>query len=785
MIRVFNVLLILSIIHFNNINFIISMVSAIFQTVVGEQSPVLTSSELFITTYDNLPGKEQPPTMTNILSEIQPTKTSDYEYDYTSATYNIGNTEQAVSIRDYVKSSFMASLTEEYQWSTRGINTEESLSAISSNLNAQHLPLSVTTPTADMKMSDSIDGATVQSLFQYNSPEGSTYLDSWPIAPSDGFVEAISYSSDLSPSVGNQLVDGSISGMSTLYSTALGAFHASLPPQNSTEAFSVAVTATVMATTGSLSSMIQPTSVIRTEITQMITADESSEIFITNLNVQYTSVVEPSIASINVESVGTALLSSHSLDVTKFLETYLFYDSSLIFTPFSQHSAVVVEPSNTPALQMFTESFSELSPSFMLDFTGPVTYLTLSTLATEHVSTLSTLVTEHVSSFDIDYRKTLLTEVMPTVDMMSVTSQELNMSSLSYSVTNVPNYTTIPYVTQNDTTTEIITSTSVQPIMEYNVKVKLVLTGNCSILDQLNSADHLEDFRSRMGQALSSNLNLDMEQIHIIDTKCGSIIVKILLINITSIVNVSDSLKSMTGIMLFNASAGNRTFSFVLINSELLPTQILDTPKREEPDSLKLTDVQIIIIIVCSVIGGTLLMYAFGFCVYACYQRKKTQSFDLSETPISDLNMDDFTLTKMERPHLMYNDYGPIIQPTRKVNRSSNNYQPVEDEMQCVATDNIYTASTLPCRSSPEVAFNTQMDNHGVHDDQQGSQTSAFVNPSFSGDDSLISNSHAQWGSSVNPESQQTSHHEHRNDDVLTTGKNTNGHVIGESATSF
>ena len=66
-------------------------------------------------------------------------------------------------------------------------------------------------------------------------------------------------------------------------------------------------------------------------------------------------------------------------------------------------------------------------------------------------------------------------------------------------------------------------------------------------------------------------------------------------------------------------------------------------------------------VIICSVIGGVLLLLLITFICYKCIGARNRKSFALGDTPAAQYDMEDFSLTKMNRPKPIYTDRGLII----------------------------------------------------------------------------------------------------------------------------
>ena len=192
---------------------------------------------------------------------------------------------------------------------------------------------------------------------------------------------------------------------------------------------------------------------------------------------------------------------------------------------------------------------------------------------------------------------------------------------------------------------------------------KLTFDGNCSLLE-------LPGFKQQFVKVLSSLIKIKFKikdenlKIHK-EITCGSLIVKVGLFNLTD-PSFDAKMETMANSSVaLNVTTGNITLFISLLKvanirkSELTlaGSTTTETPTSEQP---ALNQIDKFIVIVFSIVGGTLLIFGVVYVMYICCARKH-KSFDLGDTPTANVHLEDFTLTKMTRSHPMYSDQGMVI----------------------------------------------------------------------------------------------------------------------------
>ncbi|KAK2188121.1 hypothetical protein NP493_141g04013 [Ridgeia piscesae] len=272
---------------------------------------------------------------------------------------------------------------------------------------------------------------------------------------------------------------------------------------------------------------------------------------------------------------------------------------------------------------------------------------------------------------------TLNTSTVPDIDGSVTTVESMSPTvtpPISTPTVTLDNMTSVINVSTSGTTdtmsTVVDTSTLLTRPTEPGVETtttavtptdrvyKLTFDGNCSLLD-------LPGFREQFVKVLSSLIKIKFK---ITDNslkiakniKCGSLTVEVQIFNLTdpSLDNKMETLSSI------NVTAANVTFYITLLKVALVPaTEAMSptteavTPTTERPFLYQFDK---LLVIVFSIVGGTLLVLAIVVAFYSCRTRRH-KSFDLGDTPTANVRLEDFTLTKMTRSHPMYSDQGVIV----------------------------------------------------------------------------------------------------------------------------
>lgn len=235
--------------------------------------------------------------------------------------------------------------------------------------------------------------------------------------------------------------------------------------------------------------------------------------------------------------------------------------------------------------------------------------------------------------------------------------------------------TSTPNASSPGSSTSIAPAPPVRP--QYHSQHSLyqfVFEGNCTRLQtdlRLNDA-----FLSRFHRKLVSILHIALNRIETGPIACGSVIINSTISN-TQNTSIDDQ------IMEYIAS-GNFSFTLPLFDdnsaeplhfqaagvkvllSPSLPRFTDPTQVRPDDDGLfrgfwELSDIERILILVFSILGGFLLIMAGAYFVHVCCMNGRAKSFDLGDGVDRSVNLEDFTLTKLDRPATIYDERGMIL----------------------------------------------------------------------------------------------------------------------------
>ena len=244
----------------------------------------------------------------------------------------------------------------------------------------------------------------------------------------------------------------------------------------------------------------------------------------------------------------------------------------------------------------------------------------------------------------------------PTVTLDNMTSV-INMST---SVTTDTASTVVDMSTSSTQLTEPGVETTTTAVTPTDRIYKLTFDGNCSLLE-------LPGFKEQFVKVLSSLIKIRFKitdnSLKIDENiKCGSLLVEVQIFNLTDL-SLDNKMVTLSSV---NMTVANVTFYITLINVTLVdesPVTVSPTTEAMSPMTTErpfLYHFDKLLVIVFSIVGGTLLVLAIVVGVYLCRTRRH-KSFDLGDTPTANVRLEDFTLTKMTRSHPMYSDQGVIV----------------------------------------------------------------------------------------------------------------------------
>ena len=253
----------------------------------------------------------------------------------------------------------------------------------------------------------------------------------------------------------------------------------------------------------------------------------------------------------------------------------------------------------------------------------------------------------------------------PTVIATGImtTNESTSQEMLTTRVDDLQNFSTA-VESMSDSTSSHPASSSVTETI--NVNMTSSSTDEFYLLRQL--------FEKELQTKLGDLLNITSERIYVNYLMCGSVVANITIVD-TGGASFDELLmllpQEQIAISLYSSDT-NQTHTFLLSEVEKYEhnatfihttqtTTTEDSRKDEDDDDEILSDMEFVIVIICSVIGGVLLLLLITFICYKCIGARNRKSFALGDTPAAQYDMEDFSLTKMNRPKPIYTDRGLII----------------------------------------------------------------------------------------------------------------------------
>lgn len=229
---------------------------------------------------------------------------------------------------------------------------------------------------------------------------------------------------------------------------------------------------------------------------------------------------------------------------------------------------------------------------------------------------------------------------------------------------------------------------------------------------------------------VSSN---DTAAIEVGNVTCGSVLINLTVSNTNEFPIIDDTilnLKQQNSAFVITVKDSDGNFhSYRLDEVELLSSPWMTTPLMLSTSKLPdvniidegLTEVELIVIIIFSVVGGSLLILLLSFVIYRCCTTRNSKSFTLGETPNHQLRLEDFTLTKMNRPTPVYTDQGVILTTNVGQNRVRSS-----------------TPYNNPMYEQGGVIANTSYANNGHYYENNKASAPEPVNRSFTSTENLV-----------------------------------------------
>ena len=173
-----------------------------------------------------------------------------------------------------------------------------------------------------------------------------------------------------------------------------------------------------------------------------------------------------------------------------------------------------------------------------------------------------------------------------------------------------------------------------------------------------------EQFEAILTEKLSTTLEIPQNLIFLGPVSCGSVLINITIKNQlnkeeveSQVFDLPNQLKNFT-ITITDHMGQSHDYKLEAVSkSKVKITDQTTTPTPYDEEDKGLTEIELIIIIVCGVFGGMLLLALIAFVIYRCSSSRNRKSFALGESP-TQMNLEDFTLTKMTRPSPVYTDQG-------------------------------------------------------------------------------------------------------------------------------
>ena len=115
-----------------------------------------------------------------------------------------------------------------------------------------------------------------------------------------------------------------------------------------------------------------------------------------------------------------------------------------------------------------------------------------------------------------------------------------------------------------------------------------------------------------------------------------------------------------------------------VIEYEVKSFQVIPVVEKvvDKPKEIRLEKEDIIIIVVAGALFGLLTCLCVAIACRECYRKRRAASFNLLDVPRVSLDMDDFTLTKIPRPKLIYGENNSATTAPTPVYNGNHNLRP-------------------------------------------------------------------------------------------------------------
>ena len=132
-----------------------------------------------------------------------------------------------------------------------------------------------------------------------------------------------------------------------------------------------------------------------------------------------------------------------------------------------------------------------------------------------------------------------------------------------------------------------------------------------------------------------------------------------------------------------------------VIEYEVKSFQVIPVAEKvvDKPKEIVLEKEDIIIIVVAGALFGLLTSLCVAIACRECYRKRRAASFNLLDVPRVSLDMDDFTLTKIPRPKLIYGENNSATTAPTPVYNGNHNLRPKR-----LPVSDVNSAETLKIR---------------------------------------------------------------------------------------
>lgn len=309
-------------------------------------------------------------------------------------------------------------------------------------------------------------------------------------------------------------------------------------------------------------------------------------------------------------------------------------------------AATTAVPPQTTTVSASAEKTSPPSPETTIaTTTSPETSTTPPHSVAEDVSNVTKSVTEtepsatdaaatvHPQVTTVVPTSTVLEDLQPNATSRSEQPLTEKVETTTVPMTSLPTRRRLPDFTEEDV---VMKSPPTQR------RLLLVLRGNCSH-DNLKS-DVEGAFR---------NLSSPSENISVTDIRCTTL----LDVNVTlkaGELQLKQLLRNLSLAGTLQLGESGRQF---LLTDFSVKEQVATDGARTVRSRWVPTREELIIYVAVAVLFGIVLIIACVVCSIRCCRRQPSKTLDFLDTPRLDLRLEDYTLTRIPRPHTLYADH--------------------------------------------------------------------------------------------------------------------------------